>query len=130
MMSWSALLVAKRFLIVFIRERVTRGSCRKGIVLCKTNFMRSFGDIPLQNRLKRWSKYITGAVLLVAVAVLVGWEFDIDYLKSLLSGIERNEPGGRSGIYFFRFFFSFTYFHSLFQNQNRLLASCSHRLFC
>src|SRR5687768_15885839 len=92
MKSWNPLLVAKLFLIVYIGERFTRGSCRKGIVLCKTNFMQSFGDIPLQNRLKRWSRYIAGLILLVAVTVLVGWEFEIDLLKSMLSGSKEMNP--------------------------------------
>src|SRR5688572_11861532 len=54
--------------------------------------MQSFGDIPLQNRLKRWSKYIAGLILLVAVTVLVGWEFEIDLLKSMLSGSKEMNP--------------------------------------
>ncbi|HZI54755.1 MAG TPA: hypothetical protein VFD56_13660, partial [Chitinophagaceae bacterium] len=54
--------------------------------------MQSFGDIPLQNRLKRWSRYIAGLILLVAVTVLVGWEFEIDLLKSMLSGSKEMNP--------------------------------------
>jgi hypothetical protein len=54
------------------------------IILCKARAMRTFVDIPLQNKLKRWSKYIVGAVILGAVAVLIGWHYYIDYLKSPL----------------------------------------------
>jgi len=54
--------------------------------------MHSFGDIPLRNRLKRWSKYIIGAVILGAVTVLIGWEFDIDYFRSPLRGSKEMNP--------------------------------------
>ena len=54
--------------------------------------MRTFVDIPLQNRLKRWSKYIVGAVILGAVAVLIGWQYYIDYLKSPLPGSKEMNP--------------------------------------
>ena len=54
--------------------------------------MRTFVDIPLQNKLKRWSKYIVGAVILGAVAVLIGWHYYIDYLKSPLPGSKEMNP--------------------------------------
>src|SRR6185436_12506211 len=54
--------------------------------------MRTFVDIPLQNKLKRWSKYIVGVVILGAVAVLIGWYYYIDYLKSPLPGSKEMNP--------------------------------------
>ena len=54
--------------------------------------MQSFVDIPLQDRLKRWSQYFMAAVLAVAVAVLIGWGFNIDYFKSPLRGSKEMNP--------------------------------------
>jgi PAS domain S-box-containing protein len=54
--------------------------------------MRTFVDIPLQNKLKRWSKYIVGVVIVGAVAVLIGWRYYIDYLKSPLPGSKEMNP--------------------------------------
>ena len=54
--------------------------------------MRTFVDIPLQNKLKRWSRYIVGVVILGAAAVLIGWQYYIDYLKSPLRGSKEMNP--------------------------------------
>jgi len=65
---------------------------KKEIILCKARAMRTFVDIPLQNKLKRWSKYIVTATILDAVAVLIGWQYEIDYLKSPLQGSKEMNP--------------------------------------
>ncbi len=87
--------------------------------------MQSFGDIPLQNRLKRWSKYIIGAIILGAVIVLIGWELDIDYFKSPLRGSEEMNPTAAAAFIFSGFSFlllTSTPFSKSKQNIGKLLA--------
>ena len=67
--------------------------------------MQSFGDIPLQNQLKQWSKYITIAIIFGAAIVLIGWEFDIDYIKSPLSGSKEMNPAAAATFIFSGFSF-------------------------
>lgn len=42
-------------------------------------------DILLQQRLRRWSRYLIYIILTIALLVLVGWQFNIRILKSLSS---------------------------------------------
>src|SRR4026209_1565633 len=38
-------------------------------------------DIKFQQLLLRWSKYLSGIVILIGMLVLVGWQFNISQLK-------------------------------------------------
>ncbi len=62
--------------------------------------MRTFVDIPLQNRLKQWSRYIVAAVILGAIAVLIGWQLDNNYLKSPLRGSKEMNPAAAAEFIF------------------------------
>lgn len=43
-------------------------------------------DIRLQKQLQRWSNYLNAAIILIAILVLAGWQFNIDLLKHPVPG--------------------------------------------
>jgi PAS domain S-box-containing protein len=49
-------------------------------------------DILLQQRLRRWSRYLIYVILTVSLLVLVGWEFDITPLKSISGQLAGMNP--------------------------------------
>ena len=42
-------------------------------------------DTLLQHRLQRWSKYLIASMILISLLVLMGWQFNIVYLKAPIS---------------------------------------------
>ena len=46
----------------------------------------------LQARLSRWSRYLQVFLLLILLLVLVGWQFDIEWLKHPLPGTVAMNP--------------------------------------
>ncbi|HEX2846317.1 MAG TPA: PAS domain S-box protein [Chitinophagaceae bacterium] len=49
-------------------------------------------DISLQQRLRRWSRYLIYIILTIALLVLAGWEFNITLLKSIFSQTAAMNP--------------------------------------
>lgn len=49
-------------------------------------------DILLQQRLRRWSRYLIYVILAISLLALVGWEFDIISLKSISSQMAAMNP--------------------------------------
>src|SRR5688572_30097396 len=44
-------------------------------------------DIKFQGRLVQWSKYFSSAITVIALSVLIGWQFDIELLKRPVPGM-------------------------------------------
>ncbi|PZR29606.1 MAG: hypothetical protein DI535_02525 [Citrobacter freundii] len=49
-------------------------------------------DILLQQRLRRWAGYLIYIILFIATLVLIGWEFDIDVMKSISQNMVAMNP--------------------------------------
>lgn len=43
--------------------------------------MNLIPNVALQNKLQRWSRYLTALVILIAGLILIGWQFEIDFFK-------------------------------------------------
>lgn len=49
-------------------------------------------DFILQGKLRKWSRYVINAVAIIAVSVLVGWQFNIEVLKRFSASIVAMNP--------------------------------------
>ncbi|MBC7950037.1 MAG: PAS domain S-box protein [Chitinophagaceae bacterium] len=54
--------------------------------------MQLVADVPLQERLVRWSRYLAIGVIMIAIMVLLGWQLDIDPMRRLLPGQAAMNP--------------------------------------
>jgi PAS domain S-box-containing protein len=55
-------------------------------------FMANSQEIRLQARLGNWSLYLTFSVISLGVLVLLGWQFDIEFLKRPIKGLLAMNP--------------------------------------
>jgi len=57
-------------------------------------------DIAIQQRLQKWSKYLAAAVMVIALLSLIGWQWDIAFLKDPFSSDVMMNPVTGIGIIF------------------------------
>ena len=80
--------------------------------------MHLLPDLPLQQRLVRWSRYLTVAVITIAVIVLFGWQLDIEILRRPIPALVAMNPV--TAILFILSGISIFFITSTSQSQNRL----------